>query len=323
MDGTITLSVAKQRFLRCASSLLKTYFQPDDLPNLLYLVSPNHQSGIQKERILGRNMSVANMLRNHLLWGMPTFHPTVKYHKTPLKLRPIISKRGTPSIAIGSVIKDALKLIMGNYPGYDPSLNVCHMEDLMEDILRVHEVNSAKVFFSLDVERMFDNIPMEGPMVIVSDHLNLEFSEERVNGVDSFGRVNRRVLLSLIQMDTALFDFFKYVSPRLSKRSEVSYYRQRKGIPMGGNTSSIYADLYMGFYLAQMDAELKGLGVTLNRKYVDDLLFYGPLENIPAVISLLRKYTKLDYTLDLPEGGVLAYLDLQILDIGDSVSIKW
>lgn len=46
------------------------------------------------------------------IWGVPIFRPSVKYHKTPAKLRPIVSKRHTPSIAIGKAILFALKKIM-------------------------------------------------------------------------------------------------------------------------------------------------------------------------------------------------------------------
>lgn len=49
------------------------------------------------------NMLVVNQLRS-VVWGVPTFGPTVKLHKDPW----MICKRGTPSISVGEVIRSAL-----------------------------------------------------------------------------------------------------------------------------------------------------------------------------------------------------------------------
>lgn len=48
---------------------------------------------------------------SHAVFGIPVFRPSVKFHKSPLKLRPVISKRNTPSISVGKVICYALSKI--------------------------------------------------------------------------------------------------------------------------------------------------------------------------------------------------------------------
>lgn len=57
------------------------------------------------------NQYVASILRR-INWKVPVFRPSLKFHKTPAKLRPIVSKRETPSIPIGKAILFALKKIL-------------------------------------------------------------------------------------------------------------------------------------------------------------------------------------------------------------------
>ena len=42
----------------------------------------------------------------------PSFRPTIKYHKDPVQVRPVISKCGSISIGVGTVIKRALERLM-------------------------------------------------------------------------------------------------------------------------------------------------------------------------------------------------------------------
>lgn len=60
---------------------------------------------------------------------------------------------------------------------------------------------------------------------------------------------------------------------------------------MGGNTSNIYADVYMSYKLSLIRHKLIQFGVKLIRKYVDDFLIYMPRANIRKVVSLLEECT--------------------------------
>lgn len=102
------------------------------------------------------------------------------------------------------------------------------------------------------------------------------------------------------------------------------YFRQKKGVPMGGNTSNIYADMYMSYRISLIRSKLKGLGVFLIRKYVDDFLLYLPRANIKRVLKLLEQGTRLAYTVECPNAkGELAYLDLLIVDFGQKLTTRW
>lgn len=186
-----------------------------------------------------------------------------------------------------------------NYVGFKPDLNVIRVSDLVEEIYSVYDGNPEYCFCSIDVVRMFDCIPMKGVIEILG-HL-----ETRMES----GFVNIKALTELISMDVNLFDYFKYVSPLGPRRQPIKYYHQRIGIPMGGNTSSIYADLYMSFHLSKMGDLLTKYGIKLIKKYVDDYLIYLPRKMLPKFIADYTILTKLDFTMEYPnEKGYYIYI---------------
>lgn len=58
----------------------------------------------------GRNRRVYQVLKR-AEWKVPTFIPSVKYHKTPLAIRPVVSKKGSASVSVGIIISEALTLM--------------------------------------------------------------------------------------------------------------------------------------------------------------------------------------------------------------------
>lgn len=90
---------------------------------------------------------------------------------------------------------------------------------------------------------------------------------------------------------------------------------------MGGNTSTIYADLYMSYCISRVKDQLDALEVKLMRKYVDDFLFYLPKAN--RVLSLMERATKLKFTIELPVNGVLPFLDLQLVEVDNELRLRW
>lgn len=214
-----------------------------------------------------------------------------------------------------------------NYPGYDPKLNVVRTYDLVEELYGVYQPGGVYGFFSLDVKSMFDVIPMEAVVRIVREKLNMgssyNYTDDAGNRCQIPALINADVLCQLIMEDCDVYDVFMYDSPLGPKVCKSAYLRQRKGIPMGGNTSNVYADLYMGYFISLMKEELKALGVLLLRKYVDDLLVYAPVCNANEILELFKKMTYLEYTIEMPVDGVLSYLDISLLDDGHTLRTSW
>lgn len=76
----------------------------------LFLILPD-STAVQRKEIISLNAYVRSIL-THVSWAVPTFRPSIKFHKEPVKIRPVISKRGTPSISVGKVIRLALERVM-------------------------------------------------------------------------------------------------------------------------------------------------------------------------------------------------------------------
>lgn len=215
-----------------------------------------------------------------------------------------------------------IPLFSGNYYNFDEKLNVVRVEDLMEDLFASYVPNSENIFFSIDVKSMFDEIPVRGVKEIVKHRLHPHFKHEDLKKKETDYSINSNILCELISLDSDLFDYFRYISPA-SHNSQPLYYRQRKGIPMGGNTSNLYADLYMSYHISRVSAALKELGVLLIRKYIDDFLLYAPQRNVDAIMEVIRKQTRLEYTCELPENGTIPYLDVLVRDHGDHITTTW
>lgn len=73
------------------------------IPDINKLLSNSH--------IKGCNAFIRANLRR-VEWKIPVLQPTIKFHKDPVKIRPVICKRGTPSISVGKVIKFTIEQIM-------------------------------------------------------------------------------------------------------------------------------------------------------------------------------------------------------------------
>lgn len=210
------------------------------------------------------------------------------------------------------------------YTNYDASLNVVRVEDLLDEVLAVYRPLGDYVFFSIDVVSMFNVISMDDVCDILAKHVDKRFSLAFQGYGEFAAEVNPIVLQDFISLDCDVFSYFRFLTPLLCKRQQqVRFFMQRMGIPMGGNTSNLYADLYMGFHLGVIMNELRSMGVLLVKKYVDDLLMYAPASRVNEIVALISASTKLEYTIELPVDGCLPYLDVLLVDQGGQLTTTW
>lgn len=200
-----------------------------------------------------------------------------------------------------------------NYVGFTASLNVLRVDDLINDLYLVYRGDPEYGFCSLDVVSMFDRLSMDLVKKAIF-LLDMRIGKECV--------VSRSRLLELVDVDAKILNVFRYVSPTIPS-SPATYVHQCKGIFMGGNTSTAYADIYMSVCVSHMQAELESLGVLLLRKYVDDFLLYLPKRNFAAVLELFQRVTQLDFTIEEPVNGRLPYLDVMLNDVAGELTTTW
>lgn len=108
-DVSSFLSTTQTTYKNNVSTFISSMYHPNHV-NLFYISKANptpHESKF----IQGMNAYVKRTLTK-VEWNVPIYRPTLKLHKDPLKVRPVICKRHTPSISVGKVIRFVLGKIM-------------------------------------------------------------------------------------------------------------------------------------------------------------------------------------------------------------------
>ena len=250
---------------------------------------------------------------------IPKLIATIKIHKIPLKIRPIISKIDTATIKIGNIINHVINLLNTDFQYRILNLSITNSHDLTEIIKnaknRVEQRNYQRVlknlppipydFATLDINSMYDNINI---------HRVLDIIHEFHNNTNKNISVNYDNLKKLIEIDCKILNYFEY---------NKNIYLFKKGIPMGGNTSPIYADIYTTYRISKAIGKLKNLGIILIRKYVDDILIFGPRHNIQRIKDVLQETLKMDLDLNHEPKKSTIFLDMEIRYENNKISMLW
>lgn len=109
-DEASYLTSVEQVYRSAISSFDRLYHRGASSGSFLFVCLPGSTANQYKE-ITSLNSYVRSLLVN-VCWSVPTFRPTIKFHKDPVKIRPVISKRDTPSISVGKVVRLALERVM-------------------------------------------------------------------------------------------------------------------------------------------------------------------------------------------------------------------
>lgn len=105
------LDEVREKFSAFISRLAPSGKAFHDLYEQLYMPASYIVTFNDKCTLRGMNAYVIKALST-VTWAFPHFCPRVKFHKDPVAVRPVISKRGSPSITLGKVIISCLSKIM-------------------------------------------------------------------------------------------------------------------------------------------------------------------------------------------------------------------
>lgn len=116
----LSKGVSSGQYKSYSSLCLETYLGSSRAHYMCIVNSYNPSSGMKRlylpsckdsEKLAdGRNLRVYHVLKK-AEWVVPTFIPSVKYHKTPLAIRPVVSKKGSASMSVGVIVSEALTLM--------------------------------------------------------------------------------------------------------------------------------------------------------------------------------------------------------------------
>ena len=176
------------------------------------------------------------------MYGLPIIHK----NNTPL--RPIISAIRTYNYFTAKYLVEFLTLLLDS----DEFI----LKDTFDFVNKVSTINTKvdKTMCSFDVESLFTNIPTLETIEII-----LKRAFEEVN--DYFHGLSRDQLKKLLIICTQESHF----------KFNGKYYDQKDGVSMGSPLGPLMANIFIANFENKHMTSLKGLGVNLWFKYVDDV----------------------------------------------------
>ena len=207
-----------------------------------------------------------------------------KMHKKPVKFRPVTVGYGTYLKIANDKLLTVLKPIMKKI-----KLMGSYMISNSYEVIRILEKHPDRIFLrSFDFSDLFNNVNLE----VLSEFLILMFEEFNLQTVMDFNYF--KTLVKIVLFENVLYD-------------GNIFYKQLYGIPMGGSSSSILADLYLYKYeaISHINNELVYL------RFVDDLLTGSCEPSYNLDFSFYPESLILIETPKEPDGS-LNFLDINI-----------
>lgn len=253
-----------------------------------------------KEKGLFKDRSPSNIGKEKEMWDkirdvhikIPNMQFVVKAHKKEgLGIRNICPKNKTwtyqTSAIIASLLENALIKNLNKIKYIDTNIKDIEKFALL---LQNKILNKNEEIISIDIKEMFNKINKNKLMDILRRYIDNK-------------TYNESTLMSMIEYDIQESNFAIY---------NHKIYKQNKGIPMGACTSSLYAKIFLDYYISLNQAELKKAGLIELYKYIDDILVICQKDKIDDIIDILKKETNLEYKVEKADEDGIEYLDLKI-----------
>ncbi|KAI3379148.1 hypothetical protein SNEBB_000455, partial [Seison nebaliae] len=181
---------------------------------------------------------------------LPHMYGLPKTHKEGMPLRPIISKRRSPTFYMEKWLAKYLKPLLG-------TLSQAHLKNSLDFINKIKGSNfSHGKMASLDVKSLFTNVNVP---------LTLDFLKRKLTSVDIVLPVSVDHFILLLQACMAANGF----------SAGNDYYSQTDGLSMGSPLSPILANIFMEYVESELLSDILPDGVTYLR-YVDDIFIFWP-----------------------------------------------
>lgn len=174
----------------------------------------------------------------------------VKTHKEDgLAIRTICPKNKTWTQQLSKVIADIIEdSIKYNFLKINNIANIKDIEIFATNI-QCQIIKENEEINSVDIKEMFNKINKEDLSDIIRRYINSEI-------------YNINTLMEMIYYDIQEANWVIHNN---------RIYKQIKGIPMGASTSSIYAKIYLDYYITLNWKDLRKSGLLKMYKYVDDV----------------------------------------------------
>ena len=189
-------------------------------------------------------------LRHHLgaSTAFPVFYATIKIHKDPWTLRPIVSCSGSMLYALGVWVDTQLQIVATAQRSYFKSSAV-----LKDQLLRLELPPGAKLF-KADAVSMYTNIPTRPAMHDIAAYLRSHAAE--------FPTINVPALIEALRL-VMLNNVFTFGD---------TYWLQVSGTAMGTPPAPPYATLFYAIHEERSILPAFGDNLFFYRRFIDDVI---------------------------------------------------
>lgn len=300
--GAVTVIMSKQQYRNLALDILND-------TNSYSPLSRDPTSTIQQKankivtQLKKGNYIDAALARKSTIYNAvpPRFYGLPKIHKTPVKLRPIISSIDSPTSKISQLVASILTKAYNSENEY-----------YIKDSFRFAELTNNKklpdnyILVSLDVVSLFSNIPLDLVVKSVSN---------KWGAIEQHCDIPIEKFLELV---TFIFKntYFSY---------ENRFYKQTLGAPMGGQASSIIATYVMDDLLDNCIPKLT-FSIPLIKKYVDDLICSIPNDSQNEILEVFNAYNEhIQFTIENEDDhNSVPFLDTRVhRDQNNVIKLDW
>lgn len=231
------------------------------------------------------------------VWNTPKIMGFPKLHKKDLKLRPVVSARDDPKKELELVLKRELEGLMSED---DPHRGVRNTEEVVQKI-KGSNIQKGKLF-SMDIKAMFPSIKRNYVIKCVTEMLNDDTEEKKW-----------------------IIELLEWVLENAYCRDEENIYRINEGLPIGSKLSPVLAEIVVRKWEERAKEE-GGRNLDLWCHYVDDIL--GNWRGTVRELKIFQKKLNcpemgIDTELVLEEGGILQFLDIEIIKKENRVERNW
>ena len=292
MDTSTYVSMALTEHLLTPDYLqisqLEAKHRMENLTQTLKKLLKTHQEILSKPEILYFERSLQLPLRLPVFYGLP------KVHKTPVKLRPVVSSCGSLlsifSTWLDYKMKDLLPMVKSYLKNSTTVIN-----DLKHMVLPKNAL-----LFSADATSMYTNIDTPTGLKAVEDFIHSNIAEIPTN-------FPTELFLKTLQlvMDNNVFSF------------EKSFWVQLSGTAMGTPAACAYATISFGQFENSNILPKFASNLIYYKRYIDDIfgIWLPPTHNKnetwTAFVDTLNSWGKLKWVIQTPSPNS-TFLDLNI-----------
>lgn len=207
-----------------------------------------------------------------------------KTHKENCPLRCIITSYDTPNLQLNKYLAQLLKTIAYN------EHRIKNSKEALEKIKNL-KIEQDEILCSCDVVSLYPNVPLD----IIKTIISTKWRE-----LQQYTKMNLQQFQQLFDlcMSTNIFEH------------DGEYYIQKSGVPIGGTSSSIIADLLINHIHEEV---FKKFNPKLIIYYVDDSLCIIKRNKTTSLLQELNTlHPNIKYTIETENHNSISFLDIQI-----------